>query len=94
MTPFRVYCHLFHYKRGFNVVNRRQYWTRFFVDSISLSCIIQKELCLKKKDFDPYIIKNVMSESFYLNAHYTSVFSSVQNDYQIFNSANFGVVLL
>ena len=88
-----IYCHLFHRKRGFNVVNRCQYCTRFAVDSTRLSCIIQKEFCFKKKtDFDPDIVKNLLSESFYLNVHYTSVASSVHNDCQIFNVTNFGVV--
>ena len=42
MTSFRAYCYLFHCKRGFNVVNRCQYCTHFFVDSVRLSCAIQK----------------------------------------------------
>ena len=33
MTHFRVFCHVFHCKRGFNIVDRCQCCTCFFVDS-------------------------------------------------------------
>ena len=56
ITSFRVSCHIFHCKRGFNVVYSCQYCPRFFVDSVRLSNFIQKELSLKKTDFDPDIV--------------------------------------
>ena len=47
-------------------------------------------MCFTKEDFDPKIISTVISERFYLNVHYNSVVSSVQDE--IISSESFGVV--
>ena len=86
---FFIYCHLFHCKRGFNVINRCQLCTGFCVDSLRLSTAIQKEICLTKEHFDPKIISTVISERFYINIHYNSVVSSAQDDIE---TENFGIV--
>ena len=81
-----------HCKRSFNVVNRCLYCTRFYVDLVRLSVTIQKSLCFKKTDFDPDIVKTILSESFHLNVHYVSAFLSVHNDCDISSATDFGVL--
>ena len=42
LYPFRIFCHLLYFKRGFNVVNRCQYCTRCFVETARISCDIER----------------------------------------------------
>ena len=92
MTSFREYRHLFFCKRGFNVLNRCQCCTRFYVDSVRLSCAIQKSLSFNKTELDPEIVKNLFSQSFYLNVHYISVVSPVNQECDIPTATNFGLL--
>ena len=43
VLPLRVYCHLFYCNRGFNVVNKCSYCTRFYVPkSCTSDCLDNK----------------------------------------------------
>ena len=89
MSPLRVYCHLFHSKRGFNVVNRCQYRRRFFVDDVSLSSHMEKMLSFSKADFKDEL-SNILYETFLLNVHHTDVIKSVKTDTLLNSNTNFG----
>ena len=61
MSLFNIYCHLPHCKIGFNVVKRGQYFTRFFVDDISLSKYIEKKKqSFSKRDFKDELVSNIL----------------------------------
>ena len=78
MSLLRVYCHLFHCKRGFNLVNRCQYCASFFVDDVSFS----KHIACVKCFF----------WSLFFNVHYTGVVKSVENDVLLSSCTNFGTL--
>ena len=59
MSPLKIYCHLFHCIRGFNVVNRCQYRTKTFADDVSLSSHIEKKLSFSKADFKDELVSNI-----------------------------------
>ena len=65
ISLLRIYFHLFHCKRGFNVVNRCQYCTRYFVGDVSLLKYIEKKLSFLKADFKDEPLSKIFSEKIF-----------------------------
>ena len=85
-----MYCHLFHCFRGLNVVNRCQYFTRFYVQSIPLYKLLDDKFSFKRNFFPKELIDNFLADEIYLTFHYTGV---VCNNYDTVKKyENFGVL--
>lgn len=93
ISLLRIYFHLFHCKRGFNIVNRCQYCTRYFVVDVSLLKYIEKKLSFLKADFKDKPLSKIFSENFFfLNVHYAGVAKSIETDVLSYSHANFGAL--
>ena len=65
ILPFQIYCHLFHCLRGFNVVNRCQYRTKFYFQSVPLSAFLDRKFT--SIFFHEEFIDNFLADEIYLN---------------------------
>ena len=93
LSLFKIFCHVFHSKRGFNVLDRCRYWARVFVDSARTSCVIQKSLSFKKSELNSEISKTcLLSEIVTLNVNYVSVVCSIIKAIVLADTLNFGVI--
>ena len=92
LLPFRIYCDLFYCKRGFNIIGRCQYCTRFFVDSPRTSCDMEKNLTFHKSEMNEEMVRFSNSLLFRLNANYVSVVCSIKKQVVLTNAVNLGVI--
>ena len=47
LSPFKIFCHVFHCKRGFNVLDRCRYWTRVLLIQLGHRVLFKKVSLLK-----------------------------------------------
>ena len=92
LSPFKIYCHLFYCKRGFNVAGRCQYCTRFFVDSPRTLSDIERNMTYIKSESNENMVRHLNSGIFRLNVNYVSVVRSVNNNVVLTNTLNFGII--
>ena len=92
LSLFRIFCYLFHCKRGLNVVNRCQYCTRLFVDTARISCDIETNVFFKKSELKCSFLKSAYSENMKLNVCSSNGIYTTASVIDSAGKMNFGVV--
>lgn len=90
ILPLKTYCHLFYCNRGFDVVNKCYFCTRFYVPSSVRSCDLVKKFTFHL-DFFKVTASNVYLERITLFFHYNGIYFSQKDNQLEGNYQNMGV---
>ena len=90
ILPLKTYCHLFYCNRGFDVVNKCYFCTRFYVPSSVRSCDLVKKFTFHL-DFFKVTASNVYLERITLFFLYNGIYFSQKDNQLEGNYQNMGV---